>query len=101
MKINEILKREEEIAMAGETLITISRDERERARLLSEEKYYLDKQNEEVHARRKGHAEGRAEGLVEGHAEGLAEGHAEERKRFLELLEQGLTIEEIKQRLQT
>ena len=75
VKINEILKKEEEIAMAGETLITISRDERERARLLSEEKYFLDKQNEEVHARRKGHAE------------------------VLNLLDQGLSVEEIKQRL--
>ena len=80
VKINEILKREEEIAMAGETLMTISRDERERARLLSEEKYYLDRQNELVHAKR----------------EGLADG----RKQVLELLDQGLSVEEIKQRLQ-
>ena len=76
VKINEILKREEGIAMAGETLITISRDDRERARLLSEEKYILDKQNDEVHARRKGHAD------------------------VIDLLDQGLTVEEIKQRLQ-
>ena len=67
--INEILQKEAEIGMAGETLFTISQDERERARLLSEEKYILDKQNEEVHARRRAQAERR-----KGHAEGMQEG---------------------------
>jgi predicted transposase/invertase (TIGR01784 family) len=38
-KINEILEQEEGIAMAGQVLLTISRDEVERARLLSEYKY--------------------------------------------------------------
>ena len=99
VKINEILERKEEIAMAGETLITISRDERERARLLSEEKYILDKQNAEVLARREGIEIGHAEGMQEGRKEGRAEGIQEERQRFLELLDQGLTAEEIKRRL--
>jgi len=69
--------------MAGETLITITDDERERLRLMSEEKAILDKQSVEVHARRKGRAEGRLD----------------ERQHFLELLEAGLSVEEIKQRL--
>ena len=95
MKINEILRREEGIAMAGETLITITEDEKEQARLLSEEKYILDKQNEEVHA----HKKGLAEGLTKGLAEGLAKGRAEERQLFLKFLDAGLSVEEIRQRL--
>ena len=38
-------------------------------------------------------------GREEGQQEGLAEGRKEERQRFLELLHQGLSIDEIKQRL--
>ena len=41
----------------------------------------------------------RREAKEEGHEEGLKEGMEEERKYFLELLNQGLTIEEIKERL--
>ncbi|MDR1092239.1 MAG: hypothetical protein LBL79_14305, partial [Prevotella sp.] len=37
--INEILRREEGIAMAADVLLTISKDEIERARLESEYKY--------------------------------------------------------------
>jgi predicted transposase/invertase (TIGR01784 family) len=64
-KINEILKAEEGIAMAGEALIHISRDEIERARLLSEEKYILDTQDMMTRAVRKGRAEGMAQGKNE------------------------------------
>ena len=64
--INEILGYEEGIAMAGEVLLTISRDEEERARLESEFKYELDRQCELVDARRAGLAEGRAEGELLG-----------------------------------
>jgi predicted transposase/invertase (TIGR01784 family) len=76
--INEIIKQEEGIAMASEVLMTISKDEVERAWLMSEEKYVLDTQSKLVHAKRKamaeGLAEGRTEGLAEGRTEGLAEG---------------------------
>jgi predicted transposase/invertase (TIGR01784 family) len=41
-KINEIVANEEGIAMASEVLMTISRDEVERARLMSEFKYQVD-----------------------------------------------------------
>jgi predicted transposase/invertase (TIGR01784 family) len=53
-KINEILEIEEGIAMASEVLMTISKDEVERARLVSEYKYQLDTQSKIVHARREG-----------------------------------------------
>jgi len=45
-KINEILEREEGIAMAGETLSNITRDEIEQAWKTSELKYILDRQTE-------------------------------------------------------
>jgi predicted transposase YdaD len=35
-----------------------------------------------------------------GHAEGMAEGRDEERRRLLEMLNLGLSVEEIKQRLE-
>jgi predicted transposase/invertase (TIGR01784 family) len=47
-KINEILKVEEGIAMAGEVLMSISKDEIERARLMSEYKYVVDTQSKVV-----------------------------------------------------
>jgi hypothetical protein len=55
--VNELLKEEEGIAMAGEVLLSISRDEVERARLESELKYELDWQSFIVGARREGKAE--------------------------------------------
>ena len=54
LKINEIVEHEEGIAMASEILLSISRDEAERARLVSEYKYELDTQSKLVHAERKG-----------------------------------------------
>ena len=57
-KINEIIEREEGIAMASEVLMTISKDEAERARLMSELKYELDTQSKMTYARDEGRAEG-------------------------------------------
>jgi predicted transposase/invertase (TIGR01784 family) len=65
-KINEILRYEEGIAMASEVLMTISRDEIERARLMSEYKYAVDLQSRMVTARRQGKIEGKIEGEREG-----------------------------------
>ncbi|MDR2477986.1 MAG: Rpn family recombination-promoting nuclease/putative transposase [Treponema sp.] len=61
-KINEILENEEGIAMASEVLMTISRDEAERARLMSEFKYETDTQSKIGYARKEGRREGRKEG---------------------------------------
>jgi predicted transposase/invertase (TIGR01784 family) len=63
--INKIIECEEGIAMASEVLITISKDEIERFRLLSEEKYILDTQSNLSYARQEGHAEGIAENKLE------------------------------------
>ncbi|MDR2177779.1 MAG: Rpn family recombination-promoting nuclease/putative transposase, partial [Treponema sp.] len=59
--INEILEQEEGIAMASEVLMSISKDEAERARLMSEFKYQMDTQSKIGHARREGKLEGREE----------------------------------------
>jgi predicted transposase/invertase (TIGR01784 family) len=50
VKINEILEQEEGIAMASQVLMAISRDEAERWRVMSEEKYEMDRQSELIYA---------------------------------------------------
>jgi len=50
--VNEIIESEEGIAMAGQVLLSISKDEHERARLTSEYKYAVDLQSKVVNARR-------------------------------------------------
>ncbi|MDR2070142.1 MAG: Rpn family recombination-promoting nuclease/putative transposase [Treponema sp.] len=90
-KINEILEEEEGIAMAGEVLLRISKDEVERARLMSEYKYVVDTQSKVVHAKR----EGRKEGLKEGRKEGKQE----EISAILELINKGYSLEALKERL--
>ena len=57
-KINEIVNQERGIAMASEVLITITREEREQARLLSELKYELDTQSNLSYAEQKGEKKG-------------------------------------------
>jgi predicted transposase/invertase (TIGR01784 family) len=83
-KINQIVEAEEGIAMACQVLRTVSKDEAERARLLSEYKFEVDNQSKMVQAKRVGLAEGRVKGLAEGRAE------------ILNLLDSGKSIEEIK-----
>jgi predicted transposase/invertase (TIGR01784 family) len=73
-KIIEIIKREEGIAMATETLSKITQDEIEYARMTTLLKSELDWQSRETHARRSG------------------------REEVLELFEQGLSVDEIKER---
>ncbi|WP_461246692.1 PD-(D/E)XK nuclease family transposase [Treponema sp. R6D11] len=83
-KIIEIINQEEGIAMATETLSKITQDEIEYARMCTLLKSELDYQSGMVNARRSGLKEGREEG----------------HKEIIELFEHGLSIEEIKQRLQ-
>jgi predicted transposase/invertase (TIGR01784 family) len=71
--INEVVRSEEGIGMASEVLIKVSKDEVERARLLSEYKYVLDTQSKLATARREGREEGRKEGREEGRKEAVAE----------------------------
>jgi predicted transposase/invertase (TIGR01784 family) len=60
-KINEIVKYEEGIAMANAVLDTITKDEVERARLISELKYELNHQRQLTNAKAKGIIEGKIE----------------------------------------
>ena len=69
-KINEIIELEEGIAMASEVLITITKDEVEQARLLSELKYELDTQSRLAYAER------------EGIKKGIRKGQAKEREEI-------------------
>jgi predicted transposase/invertase (TIGR01784 family) len=86
-KINEIIAFEEGIEMASEVLMTISRDEVERARLMSEYKYELDTQSRVVYAWQQGEQEGRKEGEQWKSAE------------ILKLFDAGCSAEEIRERL--
>ncbi|MDR0376276.1 MAG: Rpn family recombination-promoting nuclease/putative transposase [Spirochaetaceae bacterium] len=72
-KVNEIIAFEEGIEMASEVLMTISRDEAERARLMSEYKYELDTQSRIAYARQEGEQRGGAEGEQRGRREGALE----------------------------
>jgi hypothetical protein len=70
------MEREEGIAMAREVLMTISKDEAERSRLMSEYKYQMDMQSKLVHAKRVGRQKGQQE--------------------IIDMLDNGKSIEEIK-----
>ena len=52
--VNEIIRTEEGIAMAGQVLLNISKDEKERAWLTSEYKFAVDLQSKMVEAEREG-----------------------------------------------
>ena len=94
--------KEEGLTMASEELMQISRDETERMRLLSEEKYILDNQSKLVSAERKGREEGIEIGRAENKAE-IAQNKKEIARNFkasgvsLDIISQstGLTLEEI------
>jgi predicted transposase/invertase (TIGR01784 family) len=76
-KINEVLEYEEGIVKASEVLLRISKDEAERARLMSEYKYVVDTQSKIVDARREGLERGLQKGLQRGLQKGLQEGRQE------------------------
>ena len=65
--------------MASEVLISISKDEEERFRLMSELKYELDLQSKMTYAKQQGRHEGRQEGKQE----------------IIDLLKSGKSAEEI------
>jgi predicted transposase/invertase (TIGR01784 family) len=94
-KIIDITNREESIAFAVKTMTGFTQNEldymRETARIKSE----LDYQSLMTNAERKGLEKGLEKGLKEGLKVGLIEGH----KEVLELIAQGLSVDEIKERL--
>ena len=94
-KINEIMVHNEGIAMASEVLIRISKDDKERARLLSEYKYELDTQSKLVSAEREGIKKGIKKGIKEGRKEGRKEGMQKGEQKIIDLLKSGKSPEEI------
>ena len=85
--------------MAASLLREISKDEHERARLRSQRMYETDMISDLLTAERRGKIQGIAEGEARGRAEGEARGIAEGEAKVISLLESGLSLEEIKQRL--
>jgi predicted transposase/invertase (TIGR01784 family) len=95
-KINEVLGYEEGIAMASEVLLRISKDEVERARLMSEYKYVVDTQSKVVQARREGLQKGIQEGLQKGLQKGIREGEQKKAIEFAQKLKnRGVAAEQI------
>jgi len=97
--INEILEREEGIAMAGKVVQTISRDEEERARIMRDEKILLDWYSEMAYAKQEKQRlieetrrEAQAQGLQEGRQQGMQQGMQQVARN---LLSEGLPIEVI------
>jgi predicted transposase/invertase (TIGR01784 family) len=94
--VNELLKEDEGIAMAGETLLTLSRDEAEWAWQESKLKYELDLQSSLVDARQEGLAEGRLEGKAEALAEAAQKAHQEKLEAARNMKRDGLNPEQIR-----
>jgi predicted transposase/invertase (TIGR01784 family) len=90
-KINEIIGQDEGISMASEVLMTISRDEHERARLLNQEKSELDYQSRMAEAVQKGTQQGIQQGIQQGEKQGIKKGE----RNIVELLKSGKSPEEI------
>ena len=76
--VNQVIASKEVLQMAGELLMSISQDERERAVFRSRRMYQTDLQSDlataEDRGERRGRIAGRQEGLREGRQEGLREG---------------------------
>jgi len=90
-ELNMVAEKNPQIHKAAVKLRELSADEQARDLYERREKALRDIDSRERWAR--------VEGRAEGKAEGRAEGKAEERKRLLELLDQGLSVEEIKYQL--
>ena len=82
--VNQVIASKEVLQMAGELLMSISQDERERAVFRSRRMYQTDLQSDlataEDRGERRGRITGRQEGLREGRQEGLREGLREGRQ---------------------
>ena len=81
--------------MANEVLKSISKDEIERVRLMSELKNRLDYQSEKAYERKAGRREGREEGRIEGRVEGREEGINEGEQKIINMLKSGVSPESI------
>ncbi|MEL3907532.1 MAG: PD-(D/E)XK nuclease family transposase [Treponemataceae bacterium] len=88
--LKSLCEKNEGVNMANEVLLTVTEEERQIARELSEYKYQLMVQGEREEARKEGHKEGLSEGLSKGEALGIQKG-----------LDQGLAEGAYKNKLET
>ena len=79
--------------MASEELLKISKDEIQRARLMSELKYELDTQSRLTEAKR--------EGLREGEKKGLKKGEMMGEQKIIDLLKSGKSPEDFIKKYET
>ena len=77
--VNRVIESKEGLVVAGEVLMNISQDEREKAIFRNRRIALADYESNMITAERRGRTEGRAEGKVEGREEGREEGRAEGR----------------------
>jgi predicted transposase/invertase (TIGR01784 family) len=102
--VNRIIESKEAFQVAGELIMNVSKDERERAVFRSRRMFQSDQASNMATAedrgvlrgRREGRVEGRREGKVEGRREGKVEGRVEQQKEIAKkLLRRNRPIEEI------
>jgi len=72
--VNRIIETREGLAVAGEVLMGISQDEREKAIFRNRRIALMNYESDMITSKRLGRAEGIAEGISKGRAEGIAEG---------------------------
>ena len=99
--VNKIIESKEALQMAGDLLMSISQDEKERAVFRSRKMYQTDMDSNLATVRDIGRQEGMAEGMAKGRAEGMAQ-VAQKMKAMGEAVEKiqlftGLSAESIKQ----
>jgi flagellar biosynthesis/type III secretory pathway protein FliH len=80
---------------AEKTVYKVSREYKRFARKMAERKNMMDRAERELEIREAAIAEG----IEKGREKGFEQGRNERSQYFLELLNQGLTVEEIKRRL--
>ncbi|MEL3907866.1 MAG: PD-(D/E)XK nuclease family transposase, partial [Treponemataceae bacterium] len=94
--LKSLCEKNEGVNMANEVLLTVTEEERQIARELSEYKYQLMVQDEREEARNEGLAEGLLEGEKRGIQKGLNQGKLEKaRETAKNLLQIGLSVEQI------
>jgi hypothetical protein len=102
--INNIIRTKEEVGMATELLLEVSQDAEERARIRSRKKFLMDQTSNLLTAEKRGRLagmeEGRLAGMEEGRLAGMAKGEELGAAKVLELLGQGVPIDEIKRRFE-
>jgi predicted transposase/invertase (TIGR01784 family) len=98
--VNRVIESKEGLAVAGEVLMSISKDERERAIFRNRRIALADMESNWITAERRGRAEGKVEGRAEGRAEGREEGRAEGRAEGIFIvaknaIQMGMPIDDI------